>query len=57
MMYLAGRSTCSYQLTINKNMPLIQKLKDPLTAGVGILGATELIALAKVLHDRKKKTW
>ena len=36
-------------------MPLIQKLKDPLTASIGLLGATGLITLAKVLHDRKKR--
>lgn len=37
-------------------MTIIQKLKDPLNAGIGILGATGLAALAKLLHDRKKDT-
>ena len=37
------------------HMPLIQKLKDPLTAGIGVLSATYLISLAKILHDRKKR--
>ena len=36
-------------------MTIIQKLKDPLNAGIGILGATGLAALAKLLHDRKKR--